>query len=138
MCLIHDFGEALTGDIPAFLKTDADEVEEANAVERLLSLLPDAERKELSDLFFEMAERKTPEAKLCKALDNAEGVLSHNEADISTWIEREYTENLVYGAENCTWSDWTRVLREMLRRDSEEKIKREGLITENVWKKQSK
>ena len=25
MCLIHDFGEAITGDIPAFLKNDDDE-----------------------------------------------------------------------------------------------------------------
>lgn len=127
MCLIHDFGEALTGDIPAFLKTDADEVEEANAIERLLSLLPDAERKELSDLFFEMAERKTPEAKLFKALDNMEALVSHNEADISTWLPLEYTENLVYGAENCAWSDWTRALREELRRDSVQKIEREHI-----------
>ena len=25
MCLIHDFGEAVTGDIPAFLKNEEDE-----------------------------------------------------------------------------------------------------------------
>ena len=126
MCLIHDFGEALTGDIPSFYKTDADEDKEARAIEQLLSMLPDAYRAEFSALFAEMAALETPEAKLFKALDNMEAVVSHNEADISTWLPLEYTENLVYGAENCAWSDWTRALREELRRDSVQKIERES------------
>ena len=126
MCLIHDFGEALTGDIPAFLKTDADEDKEARAIEQLLFMLPDAYRAEFSALFAEMAALETPEAKLFKALDNMEALVSHNEADISTWLPLEYTENLVYGAENCAWSDWTRALREELRRDSVQKIERES------------
>jgi putative hydrolase of HD superfamily len=126
MCLIHDFGEALTGDIPSFYKTDADEDKEARAIEQLLSMLPDAYRVEFSALFAEMAALATPEAKLFKALDNMEAVVSHNEADISTWLPLEYTENLVYGAENCAWSDWTRALREELRRDSVQKIERKS------------
>ena len=39
MCLIHDFGEAITGDIPAFLKTDKNEKDEEKAIESLLTLL---------------------------------------------------------------------------------------------------
>ena len=126
MCLIHDFGEALTGDIPSFYKTEADEHREGRAVEQLLSLLPDTLRMELSALFAEMEERKTPEAKLFKALDNMEAVVSHNEADISTWIEKEYSEILVYGADAAQWHPYTAALRETLRRDSLEKIEREG------------
>ena len=53
MCLIHDWGEALTGDIPSFYKTEADEVREAKAIEQLLSPLPDAMREEFSALFAE-------------------------------------------------------------------------------------
>ena len=41
MCLIHDFGEAVTGDIPAFSKTQADEDTEVRAVAGMLSPLPD-------------------------------------------------------------------------------------------------
>lgn len=68
MCLVHDFGETLTGDIPAFLKTGEDEVAEDGAVSRLLAGLPDREREELA----EMKEMKTVEAKICKALDKME------------------------------------------------------------------
>ena len=40
MCLIHDFGEAITGDIPAFLKTAQNELDEDVAVIKLVSVLP--------------------------------------------------------------------------------------------------
>ena len=42
MCLIHDFGEAITGDIPSFWKTEQHEADENIAVAHLLSLLPSA------------------------------------------------------------------------------------------------
>ncbi len=122
MCLVHDFGEAVTGDIPSFNKTADHEKEEDKAIKSLLSSLPDDIRTELSALFDEMNALETPEAKLFKSLDNLEAVVSHNEADISTWIPLEYEENLVYGQENCEWSKWTRELREELRNDSIKKI----------------
>ena len=112
MCLVHDFGEAVTGDIPSFNKTADQEKEEDKAIKSLLSSLPDDIRTELSSLFDEMNALETPEAKLFKSLDNLEAIVSHNEADISTWIPLEYEENLVYGQKNCEWSNWTRVLRE--------------------------
>ena len=124
-CPIHDFGEAITGDIPSFWKTKHHEAEEDLAVTRLLSMLPAEMQQDLHSLFTEMNDMQTSEAKLYKALDNLEGVLSHNEAPISTWIEREYTENLTYGEQNCEWSEWTRQLRKEMKEDSIEKIKGE-------------
>ena len=59
MCLIHDFGEAITGDIPAFLKTEADEDTETDAVHRLLSQLPKETGTELTALFSEMQQLET-------------------------------------------------------------------------------
>ena len=126
MCLIHDFGEAITGDVPAFLKSQNDEVEEELAIEKLISLLPSNTRDELNLLFTEMKEMRTDEAKLYKALDNIEALISHNEADISTWLPREYEENLTYGQKNSEWSDWTKELREVVKQDSIQKINREG------------
>lgn len=50
-------------------------------INRYMELL---DRAELAELFVEMKERKTTEAKLYKALDKMEAVIEHNEADIST------------------------------------------------------
>ena len=124
MCLIHDLGEALTGDIPSFYKTDSHEIEEDKAVERICSLLPEPYKQEFELLFAEMAEKSTPEARLFKALDNMEAVISHNEADISTWIPLEYSENLVYGEENVQFSEWTKALKAEANRDSIKKIEK--------------
>ncbi len=119
MCLIHDFGEAVTGDIPAFLKTDDHEKTENEAIASLCDLIPETR---LYDLFLEMRDMKTPESKLCKAIDNLEAVISHNEADISTWTELEYDLNLTYGEKNCEFSQWTKALRAEVKRDSIEKL----------------
>ena len=124
MCLIHDWGEALTGDVPSFYKTSDHEAEEEKAIKQLLSQLPVVYRKKFAPLFKEMNELKTPESKLYKALDNMEAVISHNEAPISTWIEREYQENLIYGEENASWSEWTKKLRQELKKDSLTKIEK--------------
>lgn len=99
-----------------------DEAKEEQAVEKLLSMLPETQKAELSDLFSEMSALKTDEAKLFKALDNLEAIISHNEANISTWLPREYEENLTYGTKNCEWSEWTKNFREELKKDSERKI----------------
>ena len=48
MCLIHEFGEAVTGDIPSFLKTESHEAEEEKAIADLLSKLPEI-REQLGD-----------------------------------------------------------------------------------------
>ncbi|MDD6799599.1 MAG: HD domain-containing protein [Firmicutes bacterium] len=124
MCLIHDFGEAVTGDIPSFDKTDDDEETEKRAVAELVLGLPNPMRDELTVLFNEINEMKTPEAKLFKALDNMEAVLSHNEAPLSTWTELEYSENLIYGENTANFSEWTKGLRRRLKADSEEKLRK--------------
>lgn len=126
MCLIHDLGEAITGDIPAFFKTDADEAKEENAISTLLKLLPDSTATELGELFAEMSELETTEAKLYKALDNLEALVSHNEADISTWLPREYEDNLTYGQKNCEFSEWTKGLKAYIKGQAIEKMKNAG------------
>ena len=124
MCLIHDFGEAITGDVPAFWKTDANEQEEERAVAALLALLPSDTADELGALFDEMAAMETTEAKLYKALDNLEALIAHNEADISTWLPREYEDNLTYGQKNCEFSEWTRGLKAYIKSQAIEKMEK--------------
>lgn len=111
MCLLHDIGEAFTGDIPAFLKTSSDESAEENVVYKFIENLPAPYREELKSLFEEMTEQKTSESKLYKALDKMEAVIQHNEADISTWLPLEYDLQLTYGQKEVDFSDYTRALK---------------------------
>jgi len=122
MCLIHDFGEALTGDIPSFYKTKQDEEKEELAITDLLSNLPSGISNDFSALFDEMALLNTPEAKLFKALDKLEAIVSHNESPLDTWIELEFTENLTYGEEDVAFSEYLTALKEELKNDSIRKI----------------
>ena len=96
MCLIHDLGEAFTGDIPVFLKQKTDESHEEDLLLDWVSSLPEPFCEEMRALYDEMIERKTPEAKLYKALDGLEAVIAHNESDISTWLPNEYELQLTY------------------------------------------
>ena len=122
MCLIHDFGEAITGDIPSFLKTKENERTEENAVETLLSTLPEPQREELTALFTEMDAHTTPEARLYKALDKMEAVIQHNESDISTWLPLEYDLQQSYAQENAAEFPYLKELRALMLQDTLTKI----------------
>ena len=124
MCLVHDWGEAITGDIPAFDKTQAHEREEENAVARLLGMLGEPYQSELTALFAEMNALETEEAKLYKALDKMETLLSHNEAALDTWLPLEYEANLTYGQEQVNHSPWLMTLKDEIKKDSIQKIQK--------------
>ena len=126
MCLIHDLGEAFTGDIPAFVKTVADEERESALLSPWVSSLPEPFREEMDELYREMDAQETAEARLYKALDRMETIIQHNEAPISTWLPLEYEKNLVYGKEQCAFSPYTSALQERVKNDCLEKIRREG------------
>ena len=111
MCLIHDLGEAFTGDIPTFWKTEADTQKEDAVFDRWVQTLPQETREEFSALLTEMNALETPEAKIYKALDKMEAVIQHNESDIATWLPLEYDLQLTYGAENVKFSPWFRELK---------------------------
>jgi putative hydrolase of HD superfamily len=122
MCLIHDIGEAFTGDIPAFLKTKEHESAEENAVSGFVRSLPKPYSEELAALFHEMNAMETSEAKIYKALDKMEALMQHNEADISTWLPLEYDLNLTYGTEETAFSAYMQKLKQTLNDDTIEKI----------------
>ncbi len=126
MCLIHDLGEAFTGDIPSFEKTLADEENEKQQLYSWVKTLPAPFCAEMLSLYEEMEERKTLESKIYKALDGLEAVISHNEADLSTWSDNEYELNLVYAEDKCTFSEYLTELRKTLKVESENKIKSEN------------
>lgn len=122
MCLIHDLGEAFTGDIPTFDKTEADEQKEGALLNEWVRSLPQPFADEMQALYQEMEERKTLEARIYKALDNLEALIQHNESDISTWIPLEYDLQMTYGNDKVQFSDYLIKLRDEVRNDSKRKI----------------
>ena len=126
MCLIHDLGEAFTGDIPTFDKTQADEETEEDLLYRWVDSLPSYYATELRALYEEMDTRQTLEARLYKVIDGLEAVLQHNESPLDTWIPREYDLNLHYAEDRVGFSPYLTELRKALREDTLKKFETEG------------
>ena len=126
MCLIHDLGECFTGDIPAFVKTDADRKTEDALLDQWVKSLPEELSADISALYKEMDAQETAEAKLYKALDKLEALIQHNESPLSTWSENEYELNKTYAFETVSFSKWLTALREEILKDTIEKIEKES------------
>ena len=122
MCLIHDLGEAFTGDVPAFEKTASNEQEEKALLYGWVASLPGGIAQEMLSLYDEMEKRETLEAKIYKAVDGLEAVIQHNFSDISTWLPLEYELNLTYAEDKVAFSEYLRALREEIRKDTLAKI----------------
>lgn len=122
MCLIHDLGEAFTGDIPAFSKSAQDEGREQALYEDWIAQFPPANRAQFQALLAEMTALATPEAKLYKALDKLEAVIQHNEASLDSWLPLEYDLQRTYGQEAVQFSPYLRALKAEIDRWTEEKI----------------
>lgn len=122
MCIIHDLGECFTGDIPTFLKTEAHEETEETLLADWVNSLPDSTRTEMTDLYREMEERQTLEARIYKAIDSLEALIQHNFSDISTWSENEFELNLKYADDRVLFSEYLTALREEIRKDTINKI----------------
>ncbi len=125
MCLIHDLGEAFTGDIPAFKKQEADAEKEDAIFLNWVEAFPEPQRTEWLGLLEEMNALQTDEARLYKALDKLEALISHNESDISTWLPLEYDLQFTYGQENMAFSPYLTALRAAVDEWSSKKIREE-------------
>lgn len=122
MCIIHDLGEAFTGDIPTFEKSEENENTEENLLYKWLKTLPEPQRIEMTSLFEEMKKRETTEAKIYKAIDSLEALIQHNISDLSTWIPMEYELNITYADDKVAFSEYLTKLREEIRSDTLAKI----------------
>ena len=122
MCLMHDIGEAVTGDIPTFEKTEEHEETEKRAVDELLKILPGPLYQEIRALFEEMDAQETKEARVYKALDKLEAVIQHNQSDIRTWLPLEYDLQKTYAAEAVKDFPFLERLQEESVKETERKI----------------
>jgi PIN family toxin-antitoxin system len=111
MALLHDMGEVFTGDIPTFEKTNADRAHEHCLRDAWIDSLPAPYAAEVRDLFAEMDACETEEARLVKALDRMEAVITHNEGDPTTWLPLEYDLQRTYGIKEAAFSPALKELR---------------------------
>ena len=81
ICIIHDLGEAIGGDIPA-IHQNANAPKAGQERADLLTLLQPlsaALQQEIVELWDEYEAATTPEAKVAKALDKLETLMQHNQ-----------------------------------------------------------
>ncbi len=128
MCIIHDLGEAFTGDIPTFEKTKENEETEENLLNNWLDTLPGNYADEMKALYEEMTERETIESKIFKAIDGLEALIQHNISDLSTWTPNEYELNKTYADDKVAFSNYLTELREEVRKDTLKKIEKNRKI----------
>ncbi len=128
MCLIHDLGEIFTGDIPTFIKTEGDSKKEEELLNEWVASLDEPFRSEFGELYEEMEALKTPEARLYKSMDKLEALIQHNESDISTWSQNEFTLNLNYAWDNVAFSEYLKQLRQEIKDETQAKIRDELVI----------
>ena len=98
MCLIHDIVEIDAGDTYAYdeeaKKTQKEREEKAK--ERIFSILPAEQKKELTAIFDEFEESKTAEAKFARAMDNLQPLILNNSNGGSDWREHKVNADKVY------------------------------------------
>ena len=125
MCLIHDLVEIDAGDTYAYdtegLKTQ--KAREDAAKERIFSILPEDQKTELTALFDEFEEGRTPEARYAHAMDNLQPLLLNDSNGGSDWKEHGATASAVYGRQKGTrlgseilYHVTDRIIRENIRR----------------------
>ena len=98
MCVVHDLGEALGGDIPAIAQDPANPKTDAERRDllTLLAPLPEQRQAEIVALWDEYEAAQSAEARIAKALDKLETIMQHNQG--ANPHEFDYAFNLEYGA----------------------------------------
>ncbi len=125
MCLVHDLGEAVGGDVSApeqarRLATDPTATksgQERADLEAMLAPLELRSREEILGLWDEYEAAHTPEARLAKALDKLETILQHTQGLNPPGFD--YRFNLGYGRAHTTGHPLIERLRAELDRETE-------------------
>jgi len=127
ICIVHDLGEALRGDIPAPEQarrasegvTKAGD-ERADLVS-IVAPLPSGQRQEILGLWDEYEMATTPEAKLAKALDKLETILQHTQRKNPPGFD--YRFNLGYARAATSGDPLIEELRNLLDAETERRAR---------------
>jgi len=114
MCIVHDLGEAISGDVPAIHQSADDgraEREKADLM-TLCAPLPDDLRAEIMELWADYSEGKSTEAIFAKGFDKLETMMQHNIG--LNPPDFDYAFNLDYGVKQTARHPLLRQFREIV------------------------
>ena len=122
MCVIHDLGEAISGDIPAVNKDSFPDksAQERNDLLLLTRALDEPLKAEILALWDDYEHALSPEAVAVKALDKLETMLQHNQGKNPAGFDYEF--NLAYGKKYTDADPLFEALRTFIDRDTQENI----------------
>jgi putative hydrolase of HD superfamily len=114
MCLIHDLGEAIRGDVPAPAQVPGENKadQERTDLLELTAPLPAALQHEIIELWDEYEAADSPEARLAKGLDKLETIIQHNQG--KNPADFDYAFNLDYGKRYTAADPMMAALRALL------------------------
>lgn len=130
MCLIHDIVEIDAGDTYAYDEEakKTQKAREDEAKERIFSLLPPDQKKELTALFEEFEKEETAESKFARAMDNLQPLILNNSNGGNDWKEHGVSADQVYQRQMKT-KYGSEILYEITDQIIKENIKR-GILKE--------
>jgi len=124
ICIVHDLGEAIGGDVPApeqVRRGASKAADERRDLLTLLAPLPAPLRDEITGLWDEYEAAQSPEAKLAKALDKLETILQHTQG--RNPVEFDYRFNLSYGRQYTGDHPVLAAVRELLDAETERRAR---------------
>ncbi|TDF38197.1 HD domain-containing protein [Alteromonadaceae bacterium M269] len=118
ICIIHDLGEAISGDIAAVDQVEGmDKSKEERAdLELLISPLSEDLKSEILVLWDEYENASSKEAQLAKAFDKLETILQHTQGKNPENFD--YGFNLSYGKKYTDFDEITSSLRAIIDKDT--------------------
>jgi putative hydrolases of HD superfamily len=101
LCVVHDLGEAISGDIPATMQSNAQDKSERERRDliELSKTLPAPLQAELLALWEEYEHASSLEARVVKALDKIETIVQHNQGANPPGFDHAF--NLGYGHQHA-------------------------------------
>lgn len=104
MLLIHDIVEIDAGDTYAYDEAAkaTQEAREQQAANRIFGLLPEDQSRRMRSLWEEFEERKTPEARFARAMDNIQPVMLNAATDGKAWKEHKVRLEQILKRNECT------------------------------------
>lgn len=125
MCIVHDLGEAIGGDISATLQPPEGKSEQERLdLVTLLAPLPPRTQQTILELWDEYEAGSTPVARVAKALDKLETIMQHTQGDNPASFDYEF--NLGYGRQYTAGDPRIDAIRQVLDGDTRRRMQDAG------------